>query len=149
MTRKQRRLTMIAGAGLVFTAAAVLVLVGLREQIVFFYSPTELAEKQLAPGTRVRLGGLVVDGSVERGADGAVSFAITDTANDVEVAYRGILPDLFREGQGIVAEGMLTDALHLEAESVLAKHDENYMPKEVVDALKAQGVWKNGVGLTQ
>ncbi len=149
MTRKQRRLTMVAGAGVVLTLAAVLVFVALREQIVFFYSPTELAEKQLEPGTRVRLGGLVVDGSIERGDDGAVSFAITDTANDVVVAYRGILPDLFREGQGVVAEGLLTEALHLEAESVLAKHDENYMPKEVVDALKAQGVWKDGVGLKQ
>lgn len=143
MTRKQRRLTMIASAGVVLALAAVLVLAALREQIVFFYSPTELAEKELEPGTRVRLGGLVVDGSVKRWDDGAVSFALTDTANVVEVAYRGILPDLFREGQGIVAEGLLSGTLTLDAESVLAKHDENYMPKEVVDALKAQGVWQH------
>jgi cytochrome c-type biogenesis protein CcmE len=124
-----------------------LVLVALGDQIVFFYSPTELAEKTLPAGTRVRIGGLVVDGSVKRGADGAVSFAVTDTANDVDVAFRGILPDLFREGQGIVAEGVLTATHSLNAESVLAKHDERYMPKEVVDALKAQGVWQEGEGM--
>jgi cytochrome c-type biogenesis protein CcmE len=149
MTRKQRRLTMIAGAGVVLCLAAVLVLVALRDQIVFFYSPTDLAEKELAPGTRVRIGGLVSDGSVERGADGIVKFAVTDTANEVEVAYHGILPDLFREGQGVVAEGVLTAEKSLDAESVLAKHDERYMPREVVDALKAQGVWKEGEGAAQ
>jgi cytochrome c-type biogenesis protein CcmE len=142
MTRKQRRLGMIAGAGVVLAAAAALVLVALRDQIVFFYSPTELTEKALPAGTRVRIGGLVADGSVKRDADGSVSFAVTDTANDVVVAYRGILPDLFREGQGVVAEGMLTATHSINAESVLAKHDERYMPKEVVDALKAQGVWE-------
>ena len=146
MTRKQRRLTMIAGAGAVLAVAAALVLVALRDQIVFFYSPTELAEKALTPGTRVRLGGLVVEGSVERDDDGSVSFAVTDTAKTIEVAYRGILPDLFREGQGIVAEGVLAGDGSVTAETVLAKHDENYMPKEVVDALKAQGVWKEGEG---
>jgi cytochrome c-type biogenesis protein CcmE len=146
MTRKQRRLTMIAGAGVVLCLAAVLVLVALRDQIVFFYSPTDLAEKDLAPGTRVRIGGLVSDGSVARGADGIFKFAVTDTANEVEVAYHGILPDLFREGQGVVAEGVLTAARRLDASSVLAKHDERYMPREVVDALKAQGVWQEGEG---
>lgn len=140
---------MIAGAGVVLAAAVVLVLVALRDQIVFFYSPTEITEKALEPGTRVRLGGLVADGSVQRGADGQVSFAITDTANDVEVSYHGILPDLFREGQGVVAEGVLTGTHSINAESVLAKHDERYMPKEVVDALKAQGVWQEGEGMKQ
>jgi len=149
MTRKQRRLVMVAGAGAVLSVALVLVLFALRDQIVFFYSPTEIAQKALAPGTRVRLGGLVVDGSVKRGDDGTISFAVTDTANSVNIAYHGILPDLFREGQGIVAEGVLTDAHDLQASSVLAKHDEKYMPKEVVDALKAQGVWKEGEGVVQ
>lgn len=149
MTRRQRRLGMIAGAGIVLAVAALLVLVALRDQIVFFYSPTELAEKTLAPGTRVRLGGLVADGSVERRADGSVSFAITDTASSVNVAFQGILPDLFREGQGVVAEGVLTATHSLDAESVLAKHDERYMPKEVVDSLKAQGVWQEGEGTAQ
>jgi cytochrome c-type biogenesis protein CcmE len=146
MTRKQRRLTMIASAGVVLAVAAALVLFALRDQIVFFYSPSDLAEKGLAPGTRVRIGGLVEEGSVVRNGDGSVRFAVTDTAKTVAVAYRGILPDLFREGQGIVAEGTLSGDGSVTAETVLAKHDENYMPKEVVDALKAQGVWKEGEG---
>lgn len=146
MTRKQRRLTMIASAGAVLAVAAALVLLALRDQIVFFYSPTELAEKALAPGTRVRIGGLVEEGSVVRNGDGSVRFAVTDTAKIVSVAYQGILPDLFREGQGIVAEGVLSGDGSVNAETVLAKHDENYMPKEVVDALKAQGVWNEGEG---
>ena len=149
MTRRQRRLTMIAGAGAVLTLAAALVAVAMRDQIVFFYSPTEIAEQELAPGTRIRIGGLVADGSVRRNDDGTVSFAVTDTANDIDVAYRGILPDLFREGQGVVAEGVMNAAHGLDAENVLAKHDERYMPKEVVDALKAQGVWQEGEGTTQ
>jgi len=144
MTRKQRRLTMIACAGVVLAIAAGLVLVALRDQIVFFYSPSELAEKTIAPGSRVRIGGLVQEGSVVRNSAGEVRFAVTDTAKSVTVAYHGILPDLFREGQGIVAEGVLAGDGSVSADTVLAKHDENYMPKEVVDALKAQGVWQEG-----
>ena len=144
MTRKQKRLTMIAGAGAVLAVAAALVLFALRDQIVFFYSPTEIAEKALAPGTRVRLGGLVEEGSVVRKDDGSVRFAVTDTAKSVVVAFHGILPDLFREGQGVVAEGAVAADGSVAADSVLAKHDERYMPREVVDALKAQGVWQEG-----
>ena len=147
MTRRGRRLTMIASAGVVLAIAAGLVLVALRDQIVFFYSPTELAEKTLAPGTRVRLGGLVAEGSIVRAEDGSVSFAVTDTAKTTHVDFRGVLPDLFREGQGVVAEGVLTPTGVVTADTVLAKHDEKYMPKEVVDALKAQGVWKEGEGM--
>jgi cytochrome c-type biogenesis protein CcmE len=146
MTRKKRRVALIASAGSVLVLAAALVLFALRDQIVFFYSPTEIAEKSPAPGTRVRLGGLVAEGSVKRADDGTVSFAVTDTASNVKVVYRGILPDLFREGQGVVAEGTLTAGGSLSADNVLAKHDERYMPREVVDALKAQGVWKEGEG---
>jgi cytochrome c-type biogenesis protein CcmE len=149
MTRKQRRLTAIGSAGLVLAVAAALVLFALRDQIVFFYSPTELTEKALQPGTRVRLGGLVTEGSVERFDDGSVRFSITDTARTVLVDFRGVLPDLFREGQGIVAEGTLEADGSVAAETVLAKHDENYMPREVVDALKAQGVWQEDEGATQ
>jgi cytochrome c-type biogenesis protein CcmE len=94
----------------------------------------------------VRLGGLVEEGSIERGGDGLVSFAITDTAASIAVTFHGILPDLFREGQGVVAEGVLTARHQIEADTVLAKHDERYMPREVVDALKAQGVWQEGEG---
>ncbi len=144
MTRRQRRLTMIGGAGAVLAVAATLVLFALRDQIVFFYTPTDLSQKVLPPGTRVRLGGLVVDGSVKRADDGSVSFAVTDTSKNVSVDFHGILPDLFREGQGVVAEGVVTPDGGVAADTVLAKHDERYMPKEVVDALKAQGVWKEG-----
>ena len=148
MTRKKRRLVLIGAAGAVLALSAALVLIALRDRIVFFYSPSEIAERALPPGTRIRLGGLVEDGSVERATDGSVSFAVTDTSKTIRVDYRGILPDLFREGQGIVAEGVLTGA-GLTADNVLAKHDENYMPREVVDALKAQGVWQEGEGVSQ
>lgn len=144
MTRKQRRLGMILGAGAVLAAAAGLVLFALRDQIVFFYSPTQIAEQAPPPGTRVRIGGLVEDGSVQREADGSVRFTVTDTKSTTAVAFKGILPDLFREGQGVVAEGVLEPGGTVKADSVLAKHDERYMPKEVVDALKAQGVWEEG-----
>jgi cytochrome c-type biogenesis protein CcmE len=140
---------MIGAAGAVLALSAALVLIALRDRIVFFYSPSEIAERALPPGTRIRLGGLVEDGSVERATDGSVSFAVTDTSKTIRVDYRGILPDLFREGQGIVAEGVLTGAGALSADNVLAKHDENYMPREVVDALKAQGVWQEGEGVSQ
>jgi cytochrome c-type biogenesis protein CcmE len=146
MTRKQRRLTLIgAGAGVLVLAAA-LVLTALRDSIVFFNSPTEIAEKSLAPGTRVRLGGLVKPGSVERGAELAVRFAVTDGNRDIRVAYQGLLPGLFREGQGVVAEGVIEPGGSFRADTILAKHDERYMPKEVADALKKQGHWKEGEG---
>ena len=148
MTRKQRRLTLIgAGVGVLALAAA-LVLSALRDSIVFFNSPTEIVEKQIAPGTRVRLGGLVKPGSLERGAELAVSFAVTDGNRDIRVAYRGLLPDLFREGQGVVAEGTVEPGGSFRADTILAKHDERYMPKEVADALKKQGHWKDGDGKT-
>lgn len=149
MTRKKRRLVMIGAAGAVLALSLGLVLVALRDQIVFFYSPSEIAEKAPSPGTRLRLGGLVVDGSIDRVEDGSVRFAVTDTANTVQVTYRGILPDLFREGQGVVAEGVLTGAGLFSADNVLAKHDENYMPREVADALKERGVWKDGETASQ
>jgi cytochrome c-type biogenesis protein CcmE len=144
MTRKQRRLTLI-GAGLgVLALAAALVLTALRDSIVFFNSPTEIVEKQIAPGTRVRLGGLVKPGSLERGEQLAVRFAVTDGNRDIRVAYQGLLPDLFREGQGVVAEGVIEPGGSFRADTILAKHDERYMPKEVADALKKQGHWKEG-----
>ncbi|MPZ54996.1 MAG: cytochrome c maturation protein CcmE [Rhizobiales bacterium] len=144
MTRKQRRLILIgAGVG-VLGLAATLVLTALRDSIVFFNSPTDIVEKQIAPGTRVRLGGLVKPGSVERGEQLAVRFAVTDGNRDIRVAYQGLLPDLFREGQGVVAEGTIEPGGSFRADTILAKHDENYMPKEVADALKKQGHWKAG-----
>ena len=95
----------------------------------------------MRPARRIRIGGLVKDGSVRRSGD-AISFAITDTANDVPVTYRGVVPDLFKEGQGVVAEGTLGADRLLKADTVLAKHDERYMPREAVEALKRQGVWR-------
>src|SRR6187455_2809592 len=143
MTRKQRRLTLI-GAGLgVLGLAAALVLFALKDSIVFFNSPTDVMEKRIAPGSRIRLGGLVKEGSVTRGDNLTVRFEVTDGNKTVPVSYTGILPDLFREGQGVVTEGALDASGHFKADSVLAKHDETYMPKEVADALKKQGHWKS------
>jgi cytochrome c-type biogenesis protein CcmE len=143
MTRKGRRLVMIgAGVGVLGLAAA-LILSALTDTIVFFRTPTEIAGQQVAPGTRLRLGGLVETGSVAK-AGTLTTFAVTDGNAAVKVAYSGILPDLFREGQGVVAEGALQPDGTFKADSVLAKHDERYMPREVADALKAQGVWKEG-----
>jgi cytochrome c-type biogenesis protein CcmE len=148
MTRKQRRLSLIGAAAAVLALAMALVLGALRESIVFFNSPTDVIEKAVTPGTRIRVGGLVKEGSVSRGDDGAgsVRFEVTDGKSSVPVAYRGLLPDLFREGQGVVAEGALDQAGTFRADSVLAKHDENYMPKEVADALKRQGHWNPSAG---
>jgi cytochrome c-type biogenesis protein CcmE len=142
MTRKQRRLVLIGAGGLMLALAAALVLTALRDSIVFFNSPTDVVEKKVQAGTRIRLGGLVQPGTVER-KDVEAAFDVTDGKNVVRVTYRGILPDLFREGQGVVTEGTLIDAKSFRADSVLAKHDENYMPKEVADALKKQGHWKD------
>jgi cytochrome c-type biogenesis protein CcmE len=146
MTRKQRRLTLI-GAGLgVLGLAAGLVLYALNDAIVFFNSPTDVIEKQVAPGARIRLGGLVKPGTLVRGDNLKVRFEVTDGNKSVLVSYTGILPDLFREGQGIVTEGALDVAGTFRADNVLAKHDETYMPKEVADALKKQGHWKTEGG---
>jgi cytochrome c-type biogenesis protein CcmE len=143
MTRKQRRLALL-GAGLgVLGVAAALILSALKDSIVFFNSPTDIVDKHIAPGTRIRLGGLVSPGSLERGDNLAIRFQVTDGNKAVNVAYQGILPDLFREGQGVVAEGALDGAGVFKADNVLAKHDESYMPKEVADALKKQGHWKD------
>ena len=144
MTRKQRRLILIGGSLGVLAIAVALVLSALSESIVFFNSPSDVAEKHIAPGTRVRLGGLVKPGSVQRGDNLRISFEVTDGKADVAVHYQGIVPDLFREGQGVVVEGKLEPGGTLAADSVLAKHDERYMPREVVDALKKAGRWQEG-----
>ena len=140
-TRKQKRLAVIAGLALVLALATTLVLMALRDQIVFFYSPSDIATRQVVPGQAIRLGGLVKDGSWVRNGDSNV-FVVTDGKSDLTANYTGILPDLFREGQGVVAEGSLTPDGKFVATNVLAKHDENYIPKEVVEALKASGEWR-------
>ena len=141
MTRKQKRLAVIAGLGAVLAIAATLIFVALRDQIVFFYSPTEIQTKAVAAGTPIRLGGLVKTGSWVKAGE-SNDFVVTDGATELTAHYNGILPDLFKEGQGVVVEGALTPAGTFAATNVLAKHDENYMPKEVVEALKATGEWQ-------
>lgn len=141
MTRKSKRLVLIVGALAALGLALSLVLFALRENIVFFRTPTELVEKKLPAGTRLRIGGLVKPGSFVKGAGGEARFTVTDNAHDVPVSYVGLLPDLFREGQGVVAEGVVTPE-GFRADNVLAKHDERYMPRDVADALKKQGVWQ-------
>jgi cytochrome c-type biogenesis protein CcmE len=144
MTRKQRRLVLIGASLTVLAIAAALVLSALRDSIVFFSSPTDVVEKQIVQGTRIRIGGLIKPGSVERADNLQVRFAVTDGKTDIAVRYQGIVPDLFREGQGVVAEGKLEPGGMFAADTVLAKHDERYMPREVVDALKKSGQWQEG-----
>jgi cytochrome c-type biogenesis protein CcmE len=139
--RRDQRLMMISAAGAVLVLAAALTFVGLRNSIVYFVAPSELAQKA-HPGQRIRLGGLVVQGTVQRSGDGVTTFAVTDGAVSVQVRYAGVLPDLFREGQGIVAEGRWLPGQAFQADRVLAKHDERYMPREVAEALKQRGQWK-------
>ena len=148
MTRKKRRLILIGASVGVLAVATALVLGALRDSIVFFNSPTDVAEKSVSAGTRIRIGGLVKPGSLERGDNLRVRFAVTDGKTDISVHYHGIVPDLFREGQGVVAEGKLEPGDTLAADTVLAKHDERYMPREVVDALKKAGRWQEGEGKT-
>lgn len=146
MTRKQRRLTLIGTAGAVIAVAVGLVSYALTDKIVFFNSPSDVLAKGIPPEQRIRLGGLVKDGSVQRGQGTTVSFVVTDGAASIPVSYTGILPDLFREGQGVVTEGNVGKDGLFRADTVLAKHDENYMPKEVADSLKAQGHWQADKG---
>ncbi len=143
MTRKQKRLAVIAGGVGFITAAVLLILFAFGQSVAYFYMPGDLAKTPVGPGTRIRLGGLVAEGSIKRGNGTTVTFAVTDGKSSVPVTYTGILPDLFREGQGVVTEGAFPQAGGLfVADTVLAKHDEKYMPKEVADRLKKDGVWK-------
>lgn len=140
-TRKSQRAAFIGAAVLVFGLAVILALSALEDTVVYFYSPTDIAERGTPVGLSARIGGLVVEGSVAK--DGAqTTFDVTDLENSISVTFGGILPDLFREGQGIVAEGTFSASGIFEATRVLAKHDENYMPPEVADALKQSGRWQ-------
>lgn len=142
MTRKKRRILLICIGAAFLLSASVLVGVGMKDSIAFFLSPTQIVERSPAPGDRLRVGGLVVEGSVVRGDGEVVRFDVTDGGATQRIEFAGLLPDLFREGQGIIAEGTLDREGVFVASEVLAKHDEKYMPKEVADALKAQGVYK-------
>jgi cytochrome c-type biogenesis protein CcmE len=143
--KKARRIQMLVLGAVLLAGSAVLVSVAFRDAIVFFFSPTELMAEPRRPDQLLRVGGLVEVGSLVRGEGETARFRVTDGNGTVPVTYTGVLPDLFAEGQGVVAEGYLRDGT-FEAVEVLAKHDENYVPKEVVDALKAQGHWEGGEG---
>ena len=142
MTPKRRRLSIVVIGLVMLGTAAALVLTAFEDNLVFFFSPTDLQAKTVTAGQRIRVGGLVEEGSVEKSDDGlVVNFRVTDLDNVIPVTFKGVLPDLFREGQGIIAEGRLIQGT-FNASEVLAKHDETYMPKEVADALKKSGKWK-------
>jgi cytochrome c-type biogenesis protein CcmE len=146
MTRKQRRATMIFAALGVLGLAVGLVLFALNDSIVFFHSPSDILEKKVETGKRIRLGGLVKEGSVKRGQGTTITFEVTDMAETIPVRFTGVLPDLFREGQGVITEGVMNEKGVFIADSVLAKHDENYMPPEVAESLKKDGHWQGGRG---
>lgn len=146
MRKAQRRLMITLAAGVVLVGAAALAMTAMRDAMVFFYSPAMVAENPPQAGQRVRVGGLVLDGSVERPARGGANFTITDGAGEIRIAYGGSLPDLFREGQGIVAEGAFSPEGQFTADTVLAKHDESYMPPEVAAALRESGMWHEETG---
>ncbi len=143
MTRRQRRLTLIGGSLTVLAIAVALMLNAFRDSIVFFNSPSDVRERHVVSGTHIRLGGMVKTGSLVH-ADGLhIRFVVTDGKDEIPVTYTGVVPDLFREGQGVVAEGALDSSGTFVADTILAKHDATYMPKEVVDALKKSGHWKD------
>jgi len=145
MTRiKKQRLMMIGSAGVLLAIAAAFVLSALNQQIIYFYTPEDIVAKNVQPGTRIRLGGLVGDGSVKHLDDGVITFTVDDGSKAIAVRFQGLLPDLFREGQGVVMEGQIDTSGGFVAENVLAKHDENYMPREVAEALKEKGIWNEG-----
>lgn len=148
-TRKQKRALFILAGVTLLGIAAGLVLYALNDTIVFFYTPSEIAAKNVVPGQRFRLGGLVETGSLVKGEGLTVTFTVSDRIQSIPVSYTGQLPDLFREGQGVVAEGKLDASGKFIADTVLAKHDETYMPKDVADRLKEKGVWKEGEGAGQ
>ena len=142
MKPKHRRLTFVIIGLALLAVAAALVLSASRESLVFFQTPSEIVAKAPAPDRRLRIGGLVEVGSLERAAGGTVRFRVTDGAETVPVSFKGILPDLFREGQGVVAEGRLENGVFM-ADQVLAKHDENYMPPEAAESLRRSGYWQH------
>ena len=142
--KARRRLTAVLIIAPVLAGSAALSLYAVRDGVSFFYTPSQALEAKVAPGRNVRLGGLVQPGSVVKETDGSVSFVVADRSAAMTVRYRGDLPDLFREGQGVVCQGVLTADGAFEAREVLAKHDETYMPREVVEGLKRSGEWRRG-----
>lgn len=152
MKPKHKRLLLVVSSLLVMAASAAAILYSFRDNMVFFFTPTQLAAKQAQPdfdaAREMRIGGLVKAGSIVNLPEGGLKFTITDLSAERDVTYHGLVPSLFREGQGVVAQGTLNADGSLNARSILAKHDEKYMPRDVVDALKASGQWKEGEGAT-
>ncbi|MCA8889879.1 MAG: cytochrome c maturation protein CcmE [Parvularculaceae bacterium] len=146
MKKKSRRIILISAIVLASAASIGLVLTALNRSVSYFFTPSELAAMNTPPVATIRVGGLVKTGSVSYSPDikTQVKFTIEDATDETEIFYEGVLPDLFREGQGVIVQGRLSDDGHLVASEVLAKHDENYMPKEIADALKKDGRWKEG-----
>jgi cytochrome c-type biogenesis protein CcmE len=142
--KQNRRLAFAAAVVLAGAVGAAGVVAALRSNVMYFYSPSDLRAQHVSPGVSFRIGGLVARGSVQRGPGAQVRFLVTDGKAAVPVEYTGVLPDLFREGQGVVATGVLDSSGTFAANQILAKHDERYMPPEVVDALKRAGRWKEG-----
>jgi cytochrome c-type biogenesis protein CcmE len=142
MRRRDRRLLLIGSAGVLLLGATIVASLALKDTASFFYAPADVVAKKPPVGTQARVGGLVAKGTVVRGENGRVNFVVTDGAANLRVTYRGVLPDLFREGQGVIAEGKFAQGDQFEARTILAKHDENYMPKEVADSLKKSGQWR-------
>lgn len=153
MKPKHQRLLLVVASLAVMAAGATLVLRALGDTMIFFYTPTQLAQKQveatIEPTRTLRIGGLVKKGSVKNLPGGGIAFTITDLTHELHVTYHGLVPSLFRDGQGVVAEGVLRDATTLQARSILAKHDETYMPRAVVEQLKASGRWQEGQHATK
>jgi cytochrome c-type biogenesis protein CcmE len=142
MKPKHQRLVFVVISMACLTVSVLLIMRTFRDNLVFFYSPSDIAAQAVAPERLIRIGGLVEAGSMKRGENGLLEFELSDGKASIHVRYQGMLPALFREGQGVVAEGYLADATHFQAKTILAKHDERYMPAEVVDALKRSGRWK-------
>ncbi len=143
---KKRRLYFVLGGMSLLGAATCLIIFAFQDNLIFFYSPTDVAEQEILPDQRIRIGGLVEEGSVIAEEDGLTTrFRITDLSETLTVTYTGILPSLFREGQGVIVQGYLQNRTNFVADEVLAKHDENYMPPEVAEALKKSGQWKEKV----
>ena len=144
MKRKQRRMIFVSAGFACLAGAVALGLLAFSDKVTYFYSPSDLAAADIGPDTTIRLGGLVADGSIVQADDGiSTHFAITDGGRTVDATYTGVLPDLFREGQGVIVIGARQNDGLFVASEVLAKHDEAYMPKEVADALKEQGYWQH------
>jgi cytochrome c-type biogenesis protein CcmE len=143
-SRQKNRAVFIIGGFIALWVAVFLFVPALEKGVVFSYGPTDIIEKKIKPGQNIRLSGLVVEGSLKQEEGLRIKFSVSDGNKAIPVTYTGSRPDLFGEKQGVIAEGQIDENGVFQAETILAKHDENYMPREVVDALKKQGVWRNG-----